>query len=201
MRQQRAHGSRLPGHIQPWPASKARAIGGSLRGCELHGEAQDPAPYTLYALTPPSTTTSPHNALIPLPIHAPSRFISLDKDNNEGGEKPDTELQDGSVQSTSKDEACMTGEACRLGRYQAVVTGQAEQHPASILLDTGASGNFIDQTYVRKHRLTQDKLARPRQVLLFDGQPSSSGKITHKVNALLEVVTTPHCLCPRPVTQ
>ena len=88
-----------------------------------------------------------------------------------------------------KDEACITGEACRLGRYQAVVTGQAEQHPASILLDTGASGNFIDQTYAREHRLAQDKLARSsQQVLRFNGQPSSSGKITHKVNALLEVL-------------
>ena len=56
------------------------------------------------------------------------------------------------------------------------------------LVDTGASGYaFINETFARNHGLTFHALRYPRIVRGFDGQPSSTGLITHLAEAIMAV--------------
>ena len=49
---------------------------------------------------------------------------------------------------------------------------------AYALIDSGASGNFISDSYVKKHKITTRKLSSPRHIHTVDGSPSKSGNIT-----------------------
>ncbi len=56
------------------------------------------------------------------------------------------------------------------------------------LVDTGASGYaFIDKSFARNHGLAFHALRYPRIVRGFDGQPSSTGRITHLAEAILVI--------------
>jgi len=49
---------------------------------------------------------------------------------------------------------------------------------ANALIDSGASSNFISDTYVKKHAIKTCKLLSPRHIRTIDGSPSKSGNIT-----------------------
>ena len=53
------------------------------------------------------------------------------------------------------------------------------------LVDCGATGQFIDQDYVWKHRLSTQKLTRPIPVFNVDGTRKEAGSIKEVVNAIL----------------
>ena len=56
------------------------------------------------------------------------------------------------------------------------------------LVDTGASGYaFIDKSFARNHGLVFYALRYPCIVRGFDGQPSSTGRITHLAEAILVI--------------
>jgi hypothetical protein len=55
--------------------------------------------------------------------------------------------------------------------------GQIDGHPAWILLDSGASQNFIDESFMKKHRILR-QLATPFTVELANGHKT---KITEEV--------------------
>ena len=57
-------------------------------------------------------------------------------------------------------------------------TDTAEVKSVNSLVDSGATGNFIDRDYVRTHRLTTRKLSRPVPVFNVDGTPNEAGSIT-----------------------
>ena len=49
------------------------------------------------------------------------------------------------------------------------------------LLDSGATGMFVDKKFVEKHRFQLSKLEKPLIVMNIDGSNNSRGRITHKV--------------------
>ena len=49
----------------------------------------------------------------------------------------------------------------------------------NILLDTGAGGMFMNQEYVKKHRVILHKLRWPITPRNMDGTENQAGKITH----------------------
>ena len=55
------------------------------------------------------------------------------------------------------------------------------------LLDSGASGKFIDQDYARKIHAERKNLERPIQVYNVDGTPNKKGTITQYVELEFEI--------------
>ena len=53
------------------------------------------------------------------------------------------------------------------------------------LVDSGATGNFIDREYVCSHRLTTRRLSKPVPVFNIDGTPNEAGSITEVVDLVL----------------
>jgi len=49
------------------------------------------------------------------------------------------------------------------------------------LLDSGATGMFVDRKFVEKHEFRMDKLERPLVVTNVDSSNNSGGRITHEV--------------------
>ena len=50
-----------------------------------------------------------------------------------------------------------------------------------VLLDSGATGMFIDRKFADKHGFRMDKLEKPLIVTNVDGSNNSGGRITHEV--------------------
>ena len=49
---------------------------------------------------------------------------------------------------------------------------------ANALIDSGASGNFISDQYIKKHAIKTRKLLSPQHIHTIDGSPSKSSNIT-----------------------
>ena len=49
------------------------------------------------------------------------------------------------------------------------------------LLDSGATGMFMDRRFAEKNRLKMEKLERPLKVTNMDGSNNNRGNITHEV--------------------
>jgi transposase InsO family protein len=64
-------------------------------------------------------------------------------------------------------------------------TDTAEVKSINSLVDSGATGNFIDRDYVRTHHLTTRKLSKPVAVFNVDGTPNDSGSITEVADLIL----------------
>lgn len=58
---------------------------------------------------------------------------------------------------------------------------------ASIMIDSGASTSFVDESFIKKHNLVPRKKAHPETVHVADGRQSSSGKITHEIDLSLAI--------------
>ena len=70
---------------------------------------------------------------------------------------------------------------------QTVVAGQLGNPPVevSILLDSGASNNFISQGFVDAHVVSTIQFKKPQQITLFDGKSSSAGPLKKYVEDTL----------------
>ena len=66
---------------------------------------------------------------------------------------------------------------------QSTDTGEVKSGPA--LVDCGATGQFMDRSYVECNRLTTRKLIRPIPIYNVDGTPNEVGSITEIVDAIL----------------
>lgn len=77
-----------------------------------------------------------------------------------------------------------------LNETQAVVAGQLSGLPNElvILLDTGATGNFVNQELIDSCHLSASPHTSPKRLTLFDGSASSSGAITAFVQDRLNVL-------------
>ena len=64
-------------------------------------------------------------------------------------------------------------------------TDTAEVFATPALVDCGTTGQFIDQEYVRKHRLTTRKLVRNIPVFNVDGTRNEAGSIKEVVDVIL----------------
>ncbi len=59
--------------------------------------------------------------------------------------------------------------------------------PITTLINTGAIESFIDEAFVKTHRLETSKLKTARLLFLFDGSPSTNGRIHNVVDLDLDV--------------
>jgi hypothetical protein len=48
---------------------------------------------------------------------------------------------------------------------------------ANVLVDSGANGNFISQSYINKHNIPTQAMTNPQRVLLADGHPISADRL------------------------
>lgn len=58
---------------------------------------------------------------------------------------------------------------------------------AEALVDSGATTNFINSTFVKKHHLEKKQVAKPLNVTNADGTINTAGTITHYVKARLQL--------------
>lgn len=58
---------------------------------------------------------------------------------------------------------------------------------ASTMIDSGAPTSFIDENFVKIHKLTPRKKSHPEIVRVVDGRQSSSGEITHEIDLHLQI--------------
>ena len=64
-------------------------------------------------------------------------------------------------------------------------TDMAKVRSGPALIDSGATGLFMDRRYVEHYKLTTQKLHHLITVYNVDGSPNESGSITKVVNAIL----------------
>jgi Retroviral aspartyl protease len=50
-------------------------------------------------------------------------------------------------------------------------TGMVDDHPAYVLIDSGATTNYISESFVNKHKVYTEPLAKPTQAVIADGRP------------------------------
>jgi hypothetical protein len=63
-----------------------------------------------------------------------------------------------------------------------------ERVSTTSLVDSGANGiAFIDQTFVRNHKLPLQRLHKPRRLEVVDGRQSAAGRITHLVQLPIDI--------------
>lgn len=77
-------------------------------------------------------------------------------------------------------------------KVQIQTTDTAELFSTSALLDSGATGLFIDSEYVRKNRITTRSLKRSIPVYNVDGIANEAGNICSVVDAVLWYDTYPN---------
>jgi len=68
-------------------------------------------------------------------------------------------------------------------------TDTSEVHSVKALLDSGATGNFIDQDFVRTKGINTQSISRPIPVYNVDGSPNEAGQISEVVDVVLRYKT------------
>jgi len=69
------------------------------------------------------------------------------------------------------------------------ITDTSEVHSVKALLDSGATGNFIDRDFVRMKGINTQNISRPIPVYNVDGSPNEAGQISEVVNMVLRYKT------------
>ena len=70
-------------------------------------------------------------------------------------------------------------------RFPVRVRGPVNTIEVEALLDSGATGCFIDKSWALDRRLRLSKLVKPVPVLNVDGTRNQEGDITHYISGLL----------------
>ena len=68
-------------------------------------------------------------------------------------------------------------------------TDTSEVHSVKALLDSGATGNFIDKDFVRTKGISTRSISRPIPVFNIDGSPNEAGRISEVVDVVLRYKT------------
>jgi len=68
-------------------------------------------------------------------------------------------------------------------------TDTSEVHSVKALLDSGATGNFIDRDFVRTKGINTRSISRPILVYNVDGSPNEAGRISKVVDVVLRYKT------------
>jgi len=68
-------------------------------------------------------------------------------------------------------------------------TDTSEVHSVKALLDSGATGNFIDRDFVRTKGINTWSISRPIPVYNVDGSPNKAGQISEVVDVVLRYKT------------
>ena len=68
-------------------------------------------------------------------------------------------------------------------------TNTSEMHSVKVLLDSGATGNFIDKDFVRTKGISTRSISRPIPVFNVDGSPNKAGQISKVADVVLRYKT------------
>ena len=68
-------------------------------------------------------------------------------------------------------------------------TDTSEVHSVEVLLDSGATGNFIDRDFIRTKGISTQNISRPIPVFNVDGSPNEAGQISEVVDMVLRYKT------------
>jgi len=68
-------------------------------------------------------------------------------------------------------------------------TDTSEVHSVKVLLDSGATGNFIDRDFVQTKGINTRSISRPIPVYNMDGFPNKAGQISEVVDVVLRYKT------------
>jgi len=68
-------------------------------------------------------------------------------------------------------------------------TDTSEVHSVKVLLDSGATGNFIDKDFVRTKGISTRSVSRPILVFNVDSFPNEAGQISEVVDVILRYKT------------
>jgi len=68
-------------------------------------------------------------------------------------------------------------------------TDASEVHSIKALLDSGATGNFIDRDFIRTKGINTRSISRPIPVYNVDGSPNEAGQISEVVDVVLRYKT------------
>ena len=70
-------------------------------------------------------------------------------------------------------------------RIQVKLKGQNRETQTAAMIDSGASGLFINESYAQRHSMTRCELPQPIQLFNIDGSGNSAGSITHFIRLLV----------------
>ena len=65
--------------------------------------------------------------------------------------------------------------------------GEKETVTINIMVDSGATEDFIDSDVCKKHRIKIIKAKNPREIYLVDGKPSTMGPVTHLTEVPMDI--------------
>jgi len=85
-----------------------------------------------------------------------------------------------------------TLDACRMSIILPIevnTTDTSEVHSIKALLDSGATGNFIDRDFIRTKGINTRSISRPILVYNMDGSPNEAGQISEVVDVVLHYKT------------
>jgi len=68
-------------------------------------------------------------------------------------------------------------------------TDTSEVHSVKALLDSGATGNFIDRDFIQTKGINTRSISRPIPVYNVDGSPNEAGQISEVVDVVLRYKT------------
>jgi len=68
-------------------------------------------------------------------------------------------------------------------------TDTSEVHSVKALLDSGATGNFIDRDFIQMKDINARSISRPIPVYNMDGSPNETGQISEVVDVVLHYKT------------
>jgi len=68
-------------------------------------------------------------------------------------------------------------------------TDTSKVHSVKALLDSGATGSFIDKDFVRTKGISTQSISRPIPVFNVDGSPNEAGRISEVVDVVLRYKT------------
>ncbi|GLB43128.1 hypothetical protein LshimejAT787_1300290 [Lyophyllum shimeji] len=80
---------------------------------------------------------------------------------------------------------CSTSSDSLKVKVEIQTTDTGDVHSVNALVDSGASGLFLDRSFVAKHHLTTRSLANPILVRNVDGTPNEDGRIREVVDVIL----------------
>jgi len=68
-----------------------------------------------------------------------------------------------------------------------IIGTDGNEYNTIVLVDSGASENFVDKAYTEASGIRMQQKATPRQVLTVDGSEVTGGPVTHDVQGHLTI--------------
>ena len=67
------------------------------------------------------------------------------------------------------------------------LSGRIRTTTSAAMIDSGATGLFLNSTYAHRHRMITRPLLQPIKLYNIDGSPNRAGSITHSIRLMTQV--------------